>query len=135
MFAGLLSSHRPGIQRLARQLVVGEVVEQRDAREMFNKLAEKAWASAEPGVLFFDQVNRFNPTPQLGPMSATNQCGEQPLFPYEACNLGSIVLSKMVRRLPAGGAEIDWDKLEDRVRKAVHFLDNTIDLNNFPLDE
>lgn len=113
----------------------GEVVEQRDAREMFDRIVQKAWASAEPGVLFFDQVNRFNPTPQLGPMSATNQCGEQPLFPYEACNLGSIVLSRMTRKLPMGGAEIDWDKLEDRIRKAVHFLDNTIDLNNYPLEE
>lgn len=113
----------------------GEVVEKRDARAMFNRICEKAWRSAEPGVIFFDQVNRFNPTPQLGPMTATNQCGEQPLFPYEACNLGSIVMNRMIRRLPTGTAEIDWEKLEDRVRKAVHFLDNTIDLNNYPLEE
>lgn len=113
----------------------GKVVEQRDAREMFNRICEKAWRSAEPGMIFFDQVNRFNPTPQLGPMTATNQCGEQPLFPYEACNLGSLVLSRMIRRTPDGQAEIDWEKLEDRTRKAVHFLDNTIDLNNYPLEE
>lgn len=112
----------------------GEVVEKRDARDMFNRICEKAWRSAEPGVIFFDQVNRFNPTPQLGPMTATNQCGEQPLFPYEACNLGSIVLSRMLRKTMTG-AEIDWEKLEDRVRKSVHFLDNTIDLNNYPLEE
>lgn len=113
----------------------GRVVEQRDARKMFRTICEKAWTSAEPGMIFFDQVNRFNPTPQLGPMSATNQCGEQPLFPYEACNLGSIVLNRMIRHKTDGSAEIDWEKLEDRVRKAVHFLDNTIDLNNYPLEE
>ncbi len=113
----------------------GDVVEQRDARDMFNRICEKAWRSAEPGIIFFDQVNRFNPTPQLGPMTATNQCGEQPLFPYEACNLGSIVLSRMLRKTVTGLSEIDWEKLEDRVRKSVHFLDNTIDLNNYPLEE
>lgn len=113
----------------------GAVVEKRDARAMFNRICEKAWRSAEPGVIFFDQVNRFNPTPQLGPMTATNQCGEQPLFPYEACNLGSIVMNRMIRRLPTGAAEIDWEKMEDRVRKSVHFLDNTIDLNSYPLEE
>lgn len=115
----------------------GQVVEQRDARQMFRRICEKAWRSAEPGLIFFDQVNRFNPTPQLGPMTATNQCGEQPLFPYEACNLGSIVLNRMVRPSAGSGApaEIDWEKLEDRVRKSVHFLDNTIDLNNYPLEE
>ncbi len=113
----------------------GKVVEKRDARDMFNRICEKAWRSAEPGIIFFDQVNRFNPTPQLGPMTATNQCGEQPLFPYEACNLGSIVLSRMLRKTISGVAEIDWEKLEDRVRKSVHFLDNTIDLNNYPLEE
>lgn len=113
----------------------GKVVEKRDARDMFNRICEKAWRSAEPGIIFFDQVNRFNPTPQLGPMTATNQCGEQPLFPYEACNLGSIVLSRMLRKTVSGVAEIDWEKLEDRVRKSVHFLDNTIDLNNYPLEE
>ena len=113
----------------------GQVIEQRDARAMFRTICEKAWRSAEPGLIFFDQVNRFNPTPQLGEMTATNQCGEQPLFPYEACNLGSIVLSRMIQRLPNGEAEIDWEKLEDRIRKGVHFLDNTIDLNNYPLEE
>ena len=113
----------------------GKVVEQRDAKKMFQTICKKAWKSAEPGMIFFDEVNRFNPTPQLGPMSATNQCGEQPLFPYEACNLGSIVLSRMIRKNSDGKAEIDWDKLEDRVRTAVHFLDNTIDLNNYPLEE
>lgn len=113
----------------------GKIVEQRDARAMFDKIIDKAWASAEPGMIFFDEVNRYNPTPQLGPMSATNQCGEQPLFPYEACNLGSIVLSRMIKKNSAGETEMDWEKLEDRVRKAVHFLDNTIDLNNYPLEE
>ncbi len=113
----------------------GKIVEQRDARQMFDRIIEKAWRSAEPGMIFFDEVNRYNPTPQLGPMSATNQCGEQPLFPYEACNLGSIVLNRMVQKTPNGLTEIDWEKLEDRVRKAVHFLDNTIDLNNYPLEE
>lgn len=112
----------------------GKVVAQKDARDMFDRLCKKAWASAEPGLIFFDTVNKFNPTPALGPMTATNQCGEQPLFPYEACNLGSIVLNRMVR-VSQGKTEIDWDKLEDRVRKSVHFLDNTIDLNNYPLEE
>jgi ribonucleoside-diphosphate reductase alpha chain len=113
----------------------GKVLEKRDAKAMFRKICQKAWRSAEPGMIFFDEVNRFNPTPQLGPMTATNQCGEQPLFPYEACNLGSIVLNRMVMKTPNGNVEIDWDKLENRVQKAVHFLDNTIDLNNYALEE
>lgn len=105
------------------------------AREVFRQIAEHAWKSGDPGMIFVDAMDRDNPTPFLGKLDATNPCGEQPLLPYETCNLGSIVLSRMVKEVERGVYEIDWDKLKGRIASAVRFLDNTIDKNVFPLEK
>ena len=107
---------------------------ERDAGGLFKKIVEGAWRNGEPGMIFLDEVNRRQPTPHLGSMEATNPCGEQPLLPYESCNLGSINLTKMLTFGP-DGAEIDWDLLRSTVRTAAHFLDNTIDANNYSVPE
>ncbi|MBC2698423.1 MAG: adenosylcobalamin-dependent ribonucleoside-diphosphate reductase [ANME-2 cluster archaeon] len=108
----------------------GEVTRRKDAIEIFNLIAASAWENGEPGLLFLDTINRDNPTPGQGTIEATNPCGEQPLLPYEACNLGSINLDKMV-----DGGSIDYDKLGRTVDIAVRFLDNVIDLEQFPLEQ
>jgi len=112
----------------------GEVVRRLRAREVFDLIVECAWASGEPGMIFLDRINRDNPTPKLGEIESTNPCGEQPLLPYESCNLGSINLARMTRG-PVGLAEIDWEKLAATVRLAVRFLDDVIDMNRFPLPQ
>src|SRR3990172_6566941 len=129
----------------------GEVIKYANAREVFDLIIESAWLNGEPGILFIDRINRANPTPHLGEMEATNPCGEQPLLPYEPCNLGSINLAKMVRKIVRSQEsgvrsknselrtpnselyQIDWDKLGRTVRMAVRFLDNVIDMNKYPL--
>ncbi|MFN2363472.1 MAG: vitamin B12-dependent ribonucleotide reductase, partial [Halarsenatibacteraceae bacterium] len=105
-----------------------------DAKEIFNLIVEMAHKNGEPGIIFLDKINEENPTPEVGKIESTNPCGEQPLLPFEACNLGSINLSKMTEG-PIGDAEINYDKLADTVKKAVHFLDNVIDMSEFPLDK
>ena len=101
-----------------------------NAKEVFDLITEHAWKTGEPGIIFLDEINRHNPTPNVGMIESTNPCGEQPLLPYESCNLGSINLSKFVE-----GSDIDWDKLRDVVWKAVHFLDNVIDRNKYPIPQ
>ncbi|MBO8167630.1 MAG: adenosylcobalamin-dependent ribonucleoside-diphosphate reductase [Thermoanaerobacteraceae bacterium] len=100
------------------------------AREVFDQLAQNAWLNGEPGVIFLDRINEDNPTPELGSFEATNPCAEQPLLPYEACNLGSINLSNMVE-----DDRINWEKLAHTVKWAVRFLDDVVEVNKFPLNK
>ncbi len=114
-------------------------------RELYDLIVTKAWNSGEPGLIFLDRINEVNPTPNIGPMTSTNPCGEQPLLPYEACNLGSLNLAAFYVKPTgtggtAGGAAdevgtIDYDALGETVRTSVRFLDNVVEVNNYPTKE
>ena len=108
----------------------GKVVKRIPARKIFNLIVEGAWRNGEPGMIFIDEINKHNPTPHVGKIEATNPCGEQPLLPYESCNLGSINVSKFVVN-----GEIDWEWLKEIVWLCVRFLDDVIDMNRYPLKE
>ncbi len=105
-----------------------------DAKEVFEKIVSGAWKNGEPGIIFLDRLNRDNIVPSQGEIESTNPCGEQPLLPYESCNLGSINLVQMLRET-ADGYELNMDKLKKTVKDAVHFLDNVIDANKYPIAE
>ncbi len=108
----------------------GKVTGSLRAGPVMEAIASNAWRTGDPGMIFLDRINAANPTPRLGPMETTNPCGEQPLLPYESCNLGSIDLAKLV-----SGGDIDRERLGSIVENSVHFLDNVIDANRFPLRE
>jgi ribonucleoside-diphosphate reductase alpha chain len=109
----------------------GQRVGTAPAGETFERIAQAAWQTGDPGLIFLDTINRDNPTPELGAIEATNPCGELPLLPYESCNLSSINLSHMVRQEGAGYA-VDWDKLARTARLSIRFLDNVIEVNRWP---
>ena len=111
------------------------VVGQLDARGVLDKIAFQAWKNGEPGLFFIDENNRRQPTPNVADMEATNPCGEQPLLPYESCNLGSIDLGRHMKRSPAGRWEVDWKKLEGTIRTTVRMLDDVIDMNAYPVKQ
>ena len=115
----------------------GKVMQRLSAREVFERMVRAAWRTGDPGMVFIDRINASpaNPTPEIGQIEATNPCGEQPLLPNEACNLGSLNVAKFARRSPNGEMSIDWDEMERVVRLAVRFLDDVIEMNPYPLPE
>ena len=127
----------------------GETAGRLRAKDVFSEIVESAWETGDPGLIFIDRLNRANPTPHIGRFESTNPCGEQPLLPFEACVLGSLNLSKYVKNeekhsppdpaLTKGGIwgveRIDWNTLADDIKTAVRFLDNSIDVNYYPLSD
>lgn len=109
-----------------------QVVDRLNAKKVFDLITRLAWQYGDPGMIFIDRINdsRANPTPQLGQIQATNPCGEQPLLPYDACTLGSINLNRFVK-----DNDIDWDGLRTTTHQAIHFLDNVLDMNEYPLEK
>ena len=107
-----------------------------NARQVFDDMVKSAWKTGDPGIIFIDRMNdaHSSPVPKRGPIQATNPCGEQPLYSYDSCNLGSLNLAKFVIE-GERGAEIDWDRLGKVVRQCVHFLDNVVTMNNYPIPE
>lgn len=113
-----------------------EPIKQIDSHQLLDLIALSAWNSAEPGVIFFDNINKYNPCIRTknGPLRATNPCGEQSLYPYESCNLGSINLANFVKRQADGTYEFDWQRYEQTIRLSTRFLDNIIDVNKYPVN-
>src|SRR6266542_4338605 len=115
----------------------GAVTDRLSAKEVFDRIVRAAWRTGDPGMVFIDRINASpaNPTPKIGVVEATNPCGEQPLLPNEACNLGSLNVSKFARRNDEGEWSVDWDEMERVVRLAVRFLDDVIEMNPYPLPQ
>ncbi len=111
-----------------------QVAGQQNAQKVFNLIVNMAWKNGDPGIIFLDRINKDNPTPNMGDMESTNPCGEQPLLPYEACNLGSLNLGKMIKKVN-DNCMVDYSKLRRTVHSCIHFLDNVIDANFYPLPE
>ncbi|MBU0964130.1 vitamin B12-dependent ribonucleotide reductase [Patescibacteria group bacterium] len=112
-------------------------IDRLNARKVFDLILTLAWKNGDPGIVFIDRINKDNPTPNVGEIESTNPCGEQPLLPFEACNLGSINIAKIIKGdfLAGETVEIDWDKLRETIRTSVHFLDNVIDMSKYPLPQ
>jgi len=108
----------------------GKTVRKVKAKALFDLIANAAWRTGEPGLVFLNEINKHNPTPEIGQIEATNPCGELPLLPYESCNLASINLAKMIK-----DKSVDWQKLKEAVRWAIRFLDDVIEVNNYPLPQ
>ncbi len=108
----------------------GEVCGTLNARKVFSRIVKQAWENGEPGIIFLDRLNKDNPTPHIGEIESTNPCGEQPLLPYESCNLGSINLGKLIK-----DNDVDWERFKEVIKLSVHFLDNVIEVNNYPLPQ
>ena len=113
----------------------GKPIREVKAREIYDMITHSAWATGDPGVIYLDRINRDNPTPHLGEIESTNPCGEQPLLPYESCNLGSINLARFVIYDTEENPTMDFERLERTVDRAVHFLDNVIGMNNYPIEK
>src|SRR5919197_1525713 len=129
--------NKDGHKYILRNPRSGEPIKQIDSHQLMDLIAFSAWKSAEPGVIFFDNINKYNPciNAKGGPLRATNPCGEQSLYPYESCNLGSINLANFVKRKADGMYEFDWQRYEQIIRLSSRFLDNIIDMNKYPVEE
>jgi ribonucleoside-diphosphate reductase alpha chain len=112
----------------------GRVIDRLNAREVFDRIVQAAWQTGDPGLIFLDTVNRLHPLPALGRIEATNPCGEVPLLPYEACNLGSINLAHCIKE-EQGTVTLDWSRLDEIVHQAIRFLDDVLVVNRYPLPE
>lgn len=110
----------------------GQPVKKLRARMVFDIILSNAWKNGDPGLIFIDEMNKYNMTPDLGMIEATNPCGEQPLLAHESCNLGSININKFVK---ADKSDLDWDALKETIHLAAHFLDNVIDVNKYPIQK